>query len=170
MQITDEVAFKKFTAVPKRVDRFVRKLGLVVEWSTPRDDVKYTWDGHVLRPVPDCIEMQLHDVAHWIVASAWRRRCVEFGIGSDPYRDSDAHFTVTYNFAEREEYFTCEVQICLAIWLRLRLRLVLDGVSMNHEKLSKSHISRIKGLGIIPTKDMPRILRKLQRLHMLSRQ
>ncbi len=82
---------------------------------------QYTWNGATCTLVTagDTYESCLHDVAHWLVATPEQRACHEFGLGPDPYRESDATAVVTDREGGRIEARTCDVQIALVLALDL---------------------------------------------------
>jgi len=84
----------------------------------------YSWNGRTLYPSTDYYESHLHDVAHWLVATPAQRKHPEFGLGSDPYRLSDARPVVSMKAAERIEDRTCLMQMVLVLALGLDTKAV----------------------------------------------
>lgn len=74
---------------------------------------RYTWDGSTLVSAGSTYESYLHDVAHWLVATKQQRAEPEFGLGPDPYRDSDAALIVTTPRIIEEH--VCDVQMVLVL-------------------------------------------------------
>ena len=74
-----------------------------VELDETSTKPQYSYDGHRIatdRPVSTVV----HDIAHYICASNWRRRMPEFGLGPGPdARDGFARLVTGFRFAEREE-------------------------------------------------------------------
>lgn len=79
----------------------------------------YSWNGRHLRPTGLTYESQLHEIAHLLVAPTSRRSLVEFGLGPDPYRPSDARCQIPREEADAEELAACTMQLVLARLLGL---------------------------------------------------
>lgn len=79
----------------------------------------YSWNGRHLRPTGLTLESQLHEIAHVLVAPPARRRLVEFGLGPDPYRPSNARPCIPREEADAEELAACTMQLVLARLLGL---------------------------------------------------
>lgn len=122
------------TIIPKRPARADRSLEHCIRALIHRHDPKvrvliprqightrprYTWDGHTLISSTDTYESVLHDVAHWLVATKKQRAVPEFGLGPDPYRNSDAKAIVSIDHGDRIEYDVCGVQMVLVLALGL---------------------------------------------------
>lgn len=88
--------------------------------------VWYSWNGRVLRPTGLTLESQLHEIAHLLLCPAERRSLIEFGLGPDPYRRSDARCTIRKRDADREELDVCSMQVLLARLLGLDERAVRE--------------------------------------------
>ena len=79
--------------------------------ETPKS--KYSFDGKTLKATGKGLASKLHDVVHLLLASPKRRHAVEYGLGVDPYRDSDAECTVP--LANDEEGYVCALQYALLL-------------------------------------------------------
>jgi hypothetical protein len=93
-----------------------------------RRHVRYSWNGRHLRPTGLTLESVCHEVAHLLVSSPARRHLPEFGIGPDPYRNSDAPLMIAPDEAAREEDAACTMQLVLARGLGLDEAAVIDEV------------------------------------------
>ncbi len=93
-----------------------------------RRHVPYSWNGRHLRPTGLTLESVCHEVAHLLVSSPARRHLPEFGIGPDPYRNSDAPRTIAPDEAAREEDAACTMQLVLVRVLGLDEAAVMDEV------------------------------------------
>jgi hypothetical protein len=91
--------------------------------------VRYSWNGRHLRPTGLTLESQCHEVAHVLVSAPDRRSLCEFGLGPDPYRNSNARRVVRDRIAEREEEAACTMQLVLVRLLGLNERAVVEEVA-----------------------------------------
>lgn len=61
--------------------RLARRLGIRIQPGSPRRS--FGWDGRVMRAGTEAYVL-LHEIAHWLLANARRRRAFEFGLGAGP--------------------------------------------------------------------------------------
>jgi hypothetical protein len=61
--------------------RLGRRLGIAVMPGTPTRN--FGWDGRIMRGFTEAYVL-LHEIAHWQLADARRRRAFEFGLGPGP--------------------------------------------------------------------------------------
>jgi hypothetical protein len=60
---------------------WARRLGIRIRAGSPRRG--FGWDGRIMRAGTEAYVL-LHEAAHWLLASARRRRAFEFGLGPGP--------------------------------------------------------------------------------------
>lgn len=71
------------------------------------------YDGSTL--VIECMEGHdiVHDLAHWLTCTPYRRSIQNYGLGSDYKGGGSRRSTVTYRYGLREEVATCLVDMAL---------------------------------------------------------
>lgn len=91
--------------------------------------VRNTWDGETLAPFVRYHVGYLHDVTHLLLSSTDRMHNVNWGLGADPCEESYSPANppiVSLDTAEKEEVFTCQLQLAMAIWLGCNALLVKE--------------------------------------------
>ncbi len=145
--------------IPRHVKRFVRRLGLRVHWNVPLNYAKYNWTGRVLNTEPTDVEMQLHDVAHWLVCPPERRKLPEFGLGSDQVRESNAKQVLSNHDADEEEYLACAMQLAIVVYLGLDPNSVTAEVNTLY--IADDKMAKIRKLLPLPKHEMAALESKL---------
>lgn len=111
---------------------------------------RYSWNGRTLRPATTTYESYLHDVAHWLVATKAQRKQVEFGLGPDPYRLSNASRTVTERTANRIETETSLLQTVLVLAFGLNVEAVAEETQYPTPTLAKLQRYRQRKPHLVP--------------------
>jgi hypothetical protein len=150
----------------KKAKKFCERVGVPIRFATSEKkntNCSYTWDGKLIRPWFDTIEMQLHDVAHWLVCPKRRLKKPEFGLGPDPARiyplDNELYKTVSDQTGSNEETLTCEVQFALVYFLGLDISYAQEGV--NTENIPRKHLKKVLKHLPLTTKEKKRLRRAL---------
>jgi elongation factor P hydroxylase len=88
------------------------------------------------------MESVCHEVAHLLVSAPHRRGLPEFGLGPDPYRNSDARRAALQQEADAEELDACTMQLVLVRLLGLSEIAVM--IEVKPEPLTRSRLRSLR--------------------------
>lgn len=77
------------------------------------------WDGHSINTNGLHTAGVVHEIAHWLLASPWRRTLPEFGLGDSSHGGMSARRALTYEQAKHEERLTLVIQAAAGIAMGL---------------------------------------------------
>lgn len=110
--------------------------------------VRNTWDGETLAPFVTYRVGYLHDVTHLLLSSTDRMDNVNWGLGADPCEASYSPANppiVSLDAAEKEEIFTCTLQLALATWLGCNALLIkAESEFLNTHFPSETELATVK--------------------------
>ncbi len=84
-----------------------------------RSKLTLRWDGHSINTNGLHAAGVVHEIAHWLLASPWRRTLPEFGLGASSHGGMSATRALTYERAKHEERLTLVIQAAAGIAMGL---------------------------------------------------
>lgn len=84
-----------------QIQKIANHLGILLSSRSPRDT--YLWDGHSIGVGGLNYSHQLHEIAHWQVATPQQRTQVDFGLGPGPETGLKVDLLVSPEEAQHQE-------------------------------------------------------------------